>query len=88
MSNRAASIARNIRARIAELRKQKSDLLAGGVASASLGSGGASQSYTRLKVEDYDREITRLEIQLARLANHGRFMRRTCPDFLLGNLVE
>lgn len=88
MNARTSTIIDNIRRRIARLREAKAALLDGGVASASMGSGGASQSYTRLKVEDYDREIARLETMLSRLRRGGRFMRRTAPDFLLGNLPD
>lgn len=88
MSSRVQTIATKIRARIAALREAQAEMMLGGVQSASIGSGGASQSYTRFRPEDYDREIAKLETMLARLLRGGRFMRRTSPDFLLGNLPD
>ena len=61
-------------------RKVWAECIASGVTSASLSSGGASQSYTRMSVADMEKAIAKLETDKAKLLNGGR--RRTCPNFL------
>lgn len=70
-----------INEQLRSLRKALADALASGVVSASVSSGGASQSYTRMGVADINRAIAALEANKTRiLAGNGR--RRTSPNFL------
>ena len=64
---------------IDELRKARHEALLSGVQSASLGSAGASQSYTKFKIAEYDAAINSLVFERNALLRGGR--RRTSPDF-------
>ena len=69
-----------IRRRLKVYRKALDDAVASGVSSATLSSGGSSQSYTRMSVSDLEKAIAVLERDLARLTA-GPF-RRVAPNFV------
>lgn len=81
MTRRDAHI-RDLKRRIRELEDADHALLTGGVSSASLGSAGNSQSYTRISHADYQAKIKELKRELR--AALGRTYRRTSPDFITG----
>lgn len=68
-----------INAQIREYRKMIREILTSGVSSASLGSAGNSTSYTRLSVDEYRKEISRLTREKEIIL--GRQSRRTSPNF-------
>ena len=72
-----------LRARRAKLEAALDELLEGGVSSASLGTAGNSQSYTRLSPDQYRAEIARIDRQIAAIRRGGG-IRRTSPDFRKG----
>lgn len=69
-----------LRKQIAELEAALQEALTGGVASATMSSSGASQSYTRWRPAELRDEIARKRRLLARLIT-GSGKRRTEPDF-------
>jgi hypothetical protein len=73
-----------LRARREKLQAALDEMLASGVASASLGSAGNSQSYSRLSPDQYRAELARIDAQIARLLRGGGATRRTSPDFAKG----
>ena len=72
-----------LRERRETLQTALDELLSSGVSSASLGSAGNSQSYTRLSPEQYRAEIDRIDRQIATLLRGGG-IRRTSPNVLHG----
>ena len=72
-----------LRTRREALETALDELLSGGVSSASLGSAGNSQSYTRLSPDQYRAEIARIDWQIARILRGGA-IRRTSPNVLHG----
>ncbi len=70
---------RDIERRIAVYEAALEEALTSGAASASQGSSGASQSYTRWTPDQYRAEISRLRRERGRILRGGR--RRTSPDF-------
>ena len=71
---------KELRERIATVRKAIAGAVASGVQSATIASAGNSQSYTRFSLADLRRELRDLERELATLLRRGP-IRRTCPDF-------
>lgn len=70
-----------INQRLRAYRTAYDDAVKSGVSSASVSSGGASQSYTRMSLDDIAKAIARMEVDKARLlAGNGR--RRTAPNFI------
>ena len=73
----------NLRERREALQTALDELLSSGVASASLGSAGNSQSYSRLSPDQYRAEIARIDAQIAIILRGGA-RRRTSPHFVKG----
>lgn len=76
-------ILEKLRERRETLQAALDELMSSGVASASLGSAGNSQSYTRLSPDQYRAEIARVDAQISRIL-HGGGIRRTSPHFVKG----
>lgn len=79
MTTRQIEQIKAINAQIREYRKMIREILTSGVSSASLGSAGNSTSYTRLSVDEYRKEISRLMREKEIIL--GRQSRRTSPNF-------
>ena len=73
----------NLRERRTALQTALDELLSSGVISASLGSAGNSQGYTRISPDQYRAEIARIDRQIATLLRGGA-IRRTSPNVLHG----
>lgn len=82
-SRNAQRILDKLRERRATLQAALDELFSSGVSSASLGSAGNSQSYTRLSPDQYRAEIARIDRQIATLLRGGS-VRRTSPNILNG----
>jgi hypothetical protein len=74
----------NINTRLRELRAALYDAVKDGLQSASVSNGGASQSFTRMNVNDLRQAIADLESAKASLLAHGK---RKCisPNFTYGH---
>lgn len=79
MTTRQTEQIKAINSQIREYRKMIHEILTSGVSSASLGSAGNSTSYTRLSVDEYRKEISRLMREKEIIL--GRPSRRTSPNF-------
>ncbi len=73
----------NLRERRTALQSALDELLSSGVISASLGSAGNSQGYTRISPDQYRAEIARIDRHIATLLRGGA-IRRTSPNVLHG----
>ena len=71
---------KELKARIAAVRKAIAEAVEAGVSSATLASAGNSQSYTRLSLAELRAELRDLQRELATVVQRGP-IRRTCPDF-------
>jgi hypothetical protein len=76
--------------RLAKLRERREKIeaaleeaLLSGVSSASLGTAGNSQSYSRWSPDQYRAEIARIDRQIAAISRGGA-IRRTSPNILNG----
>ena len=70
-----------INRKIRHYRKALDEMILSGARSATISTGGNSQSYTRFDIADIETEITRLEAQKAVILRGGRGYRRVAPDF-------
>ena len=70
-----------INRKIRQYRKALDEMILTGARSATISTGGNSQSYTRFDLADIETEITRLEAQKAVILRGGRGYRRVAPDF-------
>lgn len=77
------TILKKLRSRRKKLQDALDECLLSGVASASLGTAGNSQSYSRWSPEQFRTEIARIDRQIAVLSR-GSSHRRTSPDFGVG----
>ena len=82
-TNTRKTLLTSLRERREALQTALDELLSSGVSSASLGSAGNSQGYTRLSPDQYRAEIARIDAQISRILRGGGH-RRTSPHFVKG----
>ena len=79
-TDRKLRIIQSLNRQIRELRKARQEALISGVSAATLSTSGNSQSYTRWKIEDFDKAIANLQRERDAITN-GSVLKRVFADF-------